>query len=173
MRRRQDTVRRLRVSHGAIDEIELPQRPADVVVGVPAAATEQARLEALRAHPFGLAAHAGGRVAARRPRMRRARPVRVETEWRAGRRRARAIEPALLVLAERGVRRPHQRDHVEAARAAALQLVEALPRVVTERLLEMAADDRGGGGKPTVAYWRGLRDPISVAPSSASSRRPD
>ena len=101
-------------------------------------------------------------IAAGRTRVRRARPVRVQSERRARRRGAGALEPALLVLAERRVRRTHERDHVEAAGPPALERVEARPRLVVERPLEMAGDDRDGRARHTVPHVRDLRTLFAV-----------
>src|SRR5581483_1992225 len=104
----------------AIDETELRDDRADGVVGVPAAAAEEARLEAALAQPFRLGANARGRVPAGRARVRRARPVRVQPEHVE---RACTLEPQPLVLAVRGVGRTDEGDDVEASRAVPSQRV--------------------------------------------------
>ena len=125
-----------------------------------------------RIHSASLPDARGG-IAAGRPGVRRARPVRVQAERRARGGEPRTVEPALLVLAVGGVGRPHQRDHVEAAGPPSLQRVEAPPRLVVERLLDVAGDDRGWTGLGTL--WRmcgicGLYSPSSEPPP-ASRRR--
>ena len=99
--------------------------------------------------------------------MRRARPVRVQAERRRVRPRcARASSQRSLVLAVGGVRRPHQRDHVEAAGAAPLQRVEPAPRPRRRsgcsRWQETIAT---GAARHTVAHVRDLRTLFAVRAS--------
>src|SRR5207245_2858510 len=96
----------------------------------PSSASEATRAERLRA--------ARRRIAVDGPRMRGARPVRVQAERCPGGGSACALEPRLLRLAVHRVGRTHERDHVEATWAAALQPVEALPGGVVQRTLDMA-----------------------------------
>src|SRR5581483_8837871 len=146
----------------AVDEPQLPHDGADVVVGVPAAAAEEARLELVLAEPGRLLANAFRRRSARRSRMCRARPVRVQPERRARRGAARTREPEIRVLVERRIRRTQQRDHVEAAGSVSLQRVEARPRLVAQRLLDVTGDDRDRRARHTVAHARAPRTLFAV-----------
>src|SRR5438270_1467408 len=145
MRGRQDTGRRLPAARRAVDEPELRDGRAHSIVGVPAAAAEVARVEAALPHPFRLVANTRRGIAVDRPRMRGARPVRVQAEWRAGGSCACALEPRFLRLAVLRIGGTHERDHVEAPGAAALEPVEALPGGVVQRTLDVA---RRHGGSP-------------------------
>src|SRR5205085_12455690 len=102
----------------------------------PRTAADGRRHAAWFAQPLALLAGAGGGVAAGRPRVRRARPVRVVAERPARRSLTRALEPESAILTV--VRRPDQRRDLEAL----LQCAETAPRLVVERTFEMAGHDR-------------------------------
>ena len=155
----------------AVDKPEFTHGVPHRVVRVPAAAAKVLGLEILRAHPLHFLSHPLRRIAAARSRMRRTRPMCVQAERTASRRGARACEPAFDVLAVRGVWRPHERDHVETAGAASLQLVEPGPGIVAQRLLEMAGDDRDWVARHTVAHVRDLRTLFAVGRAAAVARR--
>src|SRR3954451_7880734 len=125
-------------SLGAVDEPHLSHRLANRVVRVPAAAAEPARREPALVKPRRLVAHALGGVTGRRARMGGARPVRVQAEIAE---RARTLQPPLFVFAECRIGRADQRDDVEATRARTPERVEAPPRRIIERSLEVAGDD--------------------------------
>src|SRR5207237_2950188 len=97
---------------------------------------EERRREAVLANPRRLLADAPGGVAAGRPRMRRARPVRVVPERPAGGGLACTREPELAILAL--VRRAQQRRD----RKTRLEAREEGPRPVVERPLDVAGDHR-------------------------------
>src|SRR6266403_2115505 len=103
--------------------------------------------------------------------MRRARPVCVQAERPPPRDSARALEPTLDILTEGGVRRTHERDQIEATGAASLQFVEPRPRVVAERLLGLAGDNRDWRARHTVAHVRDLRTLFAVERAAAAARR--
>ena len=78
---------------GQVDQPRLRHRCANLVVGVPAAAGEEARLEVVRAEPREVTTDARRRIAAGGPRVRGRGPVRVQPERApraSGRARARA-----------------------------------------------------------------------------------
>src|SRR5207245_4460299 len=137
---------------------------------------EERRLQPGLAEPGDLRPYASGRIATGWSGMRWARPVRVEPERRSRGRDARALEPARFVLAVREIGRPDQRDHVEAARAFALQRVEAQPGSVVEWALDVARHHRGGPGghgRHTVAHVRDLRTLFAVGASPGGVCRRD
>src|SRR4051794_7298393 len=138
MRRGQDAGARTAATLGAIDEPELLHRVAHRVVGVPPTPAEPARREPALVQPAGLVANPLRGVARAGPRMRGARPVRVQAEIPEC---ARPLEPPLLVFSECGIGRADQRDDVEAARARAPERVEATPGSIVERPLEVTGDD--------------------------------
>src|SRR2546430_15575785 len=82
----------------------------------------------------------GGGSPAARARVIRSAPVGVEAEGAAGEGLARPLQPERLVLSLR--RRPHERRDREAAGTAFLESGKVPPRLVVERPLHMARDDR-------------------------------
>src|SRR5581483_4822485 len=137
--------RRLPGARSAVDEAEFRDGRAHGLVRVPAAAAEVAGLESALAHPFRFVADPRRGIAVDGPRVRGARPVRVQAERRAGGGGAGALEPWLLRFTVVRVGRTHECDHVEAARPTALEPIEAVPGGVVQRTLDVA---RRHGGSP-------------------------
>ena len=128
MRRVAGEVRRPERGRGAVGVAEVGDRLGDVLVDVPAAAAEEARLEAdsARASVPCSRTSAGG-IAAGRPRVVGRGPVRVQAERAAAPPpRAPARASSCLVLAVG--RRPHQRRDREAAGRPLLQRARSAPR---------------------------------------------
>src|SRR5436190_2282913 len=139
-------VRRTERGRGAVGVAELRDGARNVAVEVPATTTEQPDAEADGAQPLSLLAHDRSGISGRRPRVVGRGPVRVEAERPELLRLARALEPALAVLAPGG--RTHQSRDREPSGAPPLQLREPAPYLLIQRTLHMTRDD----GVPSVQY---------------------
>src|SRR5206468_7910122 len=116
----------------AVDVAELRARLGDVGVRVPATSAEERRREPELAETCPLDADALARAWARWTSMVGSGPVRVVPERSASCRLPGPLDPGLLVLAERRVRRPHECRNRKTSRAGLLQRGEARPHRVVE-----------------------------------------